>query len=92
MFDWLTGETGLFCFVGDPIAQVRSAKIVTKALQARPDTFDAVLEGLKLIANLGGLILTLPYKARGLAHVDHLGPEAQAGGEINAMRRGPDRR
>jgi hypothetical protein len=90
MFDWLTGETRLFGIVGDPISQVRSPQIVTEALQTRG--INAVLAGLMQIANLGGLILTLPYKARGLAHVDHLGPEAQAGGGINAMRRGLDGR
>lgn len=104
MFDWLTGATRLFGIVGDPIAQVRSPEIVSTALQvrgmdavllpihARPDDFDTVMAGLKRIANLDGLILTLPYKARGLDHSDTIGPEAQAGGGINALRRGPDGR
>lgn len=104
MFDWLTGATRLFGIVGDPIAQVRSPHIVSEALQARglnavllpvharPDDFDAVMAGLKRIANLDGLILTLPYKGRGLDHIDSIGPEAKAGGGINAMRRTADGR
>ncbi|QEE43243.1 shikimate dehydrogenase (plasmid) [Rhizobium sp. WL3] len=102
MFEWLTGATRLFAILGDPIAQVRSPEIVTSALQARgingillpvhvtPDAFDDVMAGLKRIENLDGLILTLPYKARGLGHVDSLGREAMAGGVINAVRRGLD--
>lgn len=104
MFEWLTGATRLYGIVGDPIGQVRSPEIVTTALQARginavllpiharPDAFDGVMAGLKRIENLDGLILTLPYKARGLEHVDTLGREATAGGVINAMRRGADGR
>lgn len=104
MFDWLTGATRLFGIVGDPIVQVRSPQVVSDALRARglnavllpvhvrPDDFDIVMAGLKQIANLDGLILTLPYKARGLKHIDSIGVEARNGGAINAMRRGADGR
>jgi shikimate dehydrogenase len=100
--EWISGRTRLFGIVGDPVAQVRSPELMTAALHARgtdailvpihipAEAFDATVSGLKAVKNLDGLVLTIPFKARALGHVDIVGPEGQAGGGINAMVRCPD--
>ncbi len=100
--DWISGATRLFGIIGDPISQVRSPEMMTAELQARgvnailvpvhvPSAkFDDCLSGLKSVANFDGFILTIPFKSRAIGHVDTQGPEARAGGGINAMVRCAD--
>jgi shikimate dehydrogenase len=44
------------------------------------------------VRNLGGLVFTIPFKARACPLADDLGPQAHAVGAINALARGPDGR
>lgn len=100
--DWVSGRTRLFGIVGDPVEQVRSPEWMTAEMHARgvdgilvpihipAQAFDDTLSGLKSVANLDGLVMTIPFKARALDHVDAVGPEGLAGGGINAMVRCPD--
>jgi shikimate dehydrogenase len=100
--DLVNGATRLYGIVGDPIQQVRSPEVMTarfrKAgrnavlvpMHVSPAHFDATLRGLKALANLDGLIITVPYKVRILAHVDRLLPTGAAVGAVNAMRRDKD--
>ncbi|HWM42694.1 MAG TPA: NAD(P)-binding domain-containing protein [Burkholderiales bacterium] len=96
------GATRLYGIVGDPIAQVKSPEVFTARFRAaglnavlvpmevKPERFDEALVGLKALANLHGIIATLPYKARVLRHVDRVLPTGKRVGAINAMRREPD--
>ena len=100
--DLVNGATRLYGIIGDPIQQVRSPEVMTarfrKAgrnavlvpMHVSPKRFDATLRGLKALVNLDGLIVTVPYKVRILAHVDRLLPTGAAVGAVNAMRREKD--
>jgi shikimate dehydrogenase len=96
---FISGRTRLFGIVGHPIAQVRSPEMVTAEMQRRgaeaivvpihvlPEDFEATLPRLLRLANLGGLIFTIPYKARALALADALEPQGRLVGAINALTR-----
>ncbi len=97
--DYVRGATRLFGIVGHPIVQVRSPEMFTAAFRARgldailvplhvvPEDFDACLDGLTRLANLDGLIFTVPYKARALELAATLGTQAEIVGAINALAR-----
>ncbi|MDE2516546.1 MAG: shikimate dehydrogenase [Rhodospirillales bacterium] len=100
--DRITGRTRLLGIVGDPIAQVGSPAICNPHLAAAgidavlipfhvpAARFEAVLPGLLGLANLDGLLITIPFKTRVLAYAARLGPVAQAVGAANALRREAD--
>ncbi len=102
--DYVSGKTRLFGIVGHPIEQVRSPEMITAELVARghdavlvplhvlPDDFDACLPELMRVRNLGGLVFTIPFKARACALADSLGPQAHVVGAINALARSSDGR
>jgi shikimate dehydrogenase len=102
--DLVSGRTRVFGIVGDPIEQVRSPEMFTAEfrrrgrdgvlvpIHVRPGDFDACLPELLKIANLDGLIFTIPYKARALRLADLLGPNAQIVGAINALAHTTDGR
>lgn len=97
--DLVSGRTRVFGIVGDPIEQVRSPEMFTAEfrrrgrdavlvpIHVRPGDFDACVSALLKVANLDGLIFTIPYKARALPLADSLGPNAQIVGAINALAR-----
>jgi shikimate dehydrogenase len=84
--------------------QVRSPEMVTWALQRRgldavlvpihvhEAEFEQVLPQLMRVANLDGLVFTIPFKQRASALAATLGPQARAIGAINALARGADGR
>ncbi len=96
---FVSGRTRLYGIVGHPIEQVRSPEMVTAELHGRgadaillpihvlPEDFDTVLPNLLKVANLDGLIFTIPFKAAALALCDELGPQASVVGAINALTR-----
>jgi len=96
------GATRLYGIIGDPIAQVKSPEILTARIRAaghnalllpmhvKPDLFDETVHGLKALANLDGIVITVPYKPRIVPFVDRLLPTGERVGAINAMRREPD--
>jgi shikimate dehydrogenase len=100
----IEGSTEIFAIVGDPIRQVRSPGLFNPMIEAAgrnavllpfhvPETrFDEVIRGIMALANLGGLIVTYPFKERSLALVDELSERARQVGGLNAMRREPDGR
>jgi shikimate dehydrogenase len=102
--DYVSGRTRVFGIVGHPIEQVRSPEMFTAEFRRRgrdailvplhvlPDDFDAVLPQLLRLANLGGLVFTIPYKVRALAFAEVLGAQAQVVGAINALVKGADGR
>jgi shikimate dehydrogenase len=102
--DYVSGRTRVFGIVGHPIEQVRSPEMFTAEFRRRgrdailvplhvlPDDFDAVLPQLLRIENLGGLVFTIPYKARACVLAQVLGAQAQVVGAINALAKGADGR
>ena len=98
----VNGATRLFGIIGDPIAQVKSPTVyndmfgalqknaVMIPLHTRPEKFDECMRGLKALANLDGILVTIPYKARVIPHVDSLLPTAARIGAVNALRRNED--
>ena len=102
--DYVSGRTRVFGIVGHPIEQVRSPEMFTAEFRRRgcdailvpmhvlPDDFDAVLPQLLRMQNLGGLVFTIPYKARACALAEVLGAQAQVVGAINALVKGADGR
>jgi len=102
--DYVSGKTRVFGIVGDPIEQVRSPEMITAEMTRRghdavlvpmhvlPADFDDVLPRILRLRNLGGLVFTIPYKARATMLADELGPQARTLGVINALGRGRDGR
>ncbi|MBL8670178.1 MAG: shikimate dehydrogenase [Alphaproteobacteria bacterium] len=103
---YVSGRTRMFGIIGDPIEQVRSPEMVTAEMKQRgqdallvplhvlPADFDDVLPRLMKLANLGGLVFTIPYKVRAAtlaaSYGAALGPQARIVGAINALGRGAD--
>lgn len=96
------GATRLYCIVGHPIAQAKSPQTfnprfakagldaVLVPVDVLPDRFEETMRGLMAIANLDGIVVTVPYKARALALADKVERTAAAIGATNALRREAD--
>ncbi|MCY1201435.1 Shikimate dehydrogenase (NADP(+)) [compost metagenome] len=100
----ITGNTRLFGILADPIHHVKTpqrmnehfARIgfdgVCVPFHARPDNLAAVVEGLRRLENLGGVIVTIPHKTAILELVDDATPVARKIGAANVVRREADGR
>ena len=98
------GATRIYGIIGDPVWQVKSPALFSEKfrklgknavmipLHAEPEHFDTCMRGLKSLANLDGLLVTLPYKNTVLAHVDDILPAAKRIGAANALTRKIDGR
>jgi shikimate dehydrogenase len=98
------GVTRIYGIIGDPVWQVKSPAVFNEefrklgtnavmiALHAERERFDTCMRGLKSLANLDGLLVTLPYKHTVLAHVDEILPAAKRVGAANALKREKDGR
>jgi shikimate dehydrogenase len=98
----INGSTQLIMIVGDPIAQVGSPEIINPRLQKAgvnavlvpvhiPQAhFEVGMRGLMQIANVAGIIITVPFKHRAAAMVDRVLQTGQIVDGINALRREPD--
>lgn len=97
-----TGATRLFVVIGHPVAQVQAPALMNRLfvdrridavlvpIEATPADFPVMIEGLKRIANLDGILVTVPYKFAACDHADHLGEAARLAGSANALRRESD--
>lgn len=100
----ITGETRLFVIIGHPVAQVRAPmafnpvfraagrNAVMVPLDVHPDRLETAFAGLKAIANLDGIVVTVPHKARMAELADEVLPTGRMVGAINAIRRERDGR
>lgn len=100
----ITGRTRLFGVIADPIGHVRACEVFNPYFAARG--LDAVLvplhvpagqlpravEGFRALANLGGVLVTIPHKEDLLDLVDEVGPQARLVGAANLFRREADGR
>ena len=102
MFDRPNGASRLHFIVGDPIAQVQSPAGVTQAFQARghnalcvpahvpPADLARWLAGVSLMANVDGIIVTVPHKFAASSLCATLSERAAFLGGVNTLRRNPD--
>lgn len=100
----ITGATRLLGFIGDPVIHAKSPQNVNPLLAAGghdallmplhipQHRFDAAIGGIMSIANLDGLVVTMPFKERLIAHLDEISARARAVGAVNAARRMEDGR
>ena len=90
--------TTVFGIVGDPIAQARSPEVFNALFRARridaimvpmhvsPDDFAGALAGLRLIKNLGGLVITVPHKFAAAGLLSASSHRVAIAGAANALR------
>lgn len=100
----ISGATRLLGFLGDPVIHAKSPQNFNPLLTAaghdavlvpfhlRQDQFEAAIGGLMSLANLDGLVVTMPYKARLIPKLHEISGRARAVGAVNAARRSPDGR
>ena len=100
----ITGETRLFAIVGHPVVQVKAPMAFNPLFRAKgrnavmvpidvaPGSLDAAIAGLKAVANLDGMVVTIPHKQRMAELVDAVLPTGRMVGAINAIRRERDGR
>jgi shikimate dehydrogenase len=98
----VTGRTRLYAIIGDPIAQVRSpetfnARFAGAGVDAflfpahvTEERFESAVHGLLSLANLDGIVVTVPHKARTMAMATRLEEGASVVGAINVLRRESD--
>jgi len=60
------------------------------AVHVRPGDVRAAMDGFAAIANLDGLIITIPHKFAFADMMDEIGPHASRVGAVNAIRQKPD--
>ncbi|MCG8510200.1 MAG: shikimate dehydrogenase [Rhodospirillales bacterium] len=95
----ISGSTRLYGIIGDPIAQARSPEVfnphfektgidaVFLPLHVRPADLPAAFRGFGALANMDGVVITIPHKFAAAALMDELGPHARRAGAINAARK-----
>ncbi len=100
----IDGNTKLIGIAGHPIAQVLTPVVLTALLRhnninaicvpfhVEPAQFPALLDGLRGMHNLLGVIATVPHKQAAAAHADELAPRARLARAANVLRRGTDGR
>ena len=100
----ISGTTRLLGFLGDPVIHARSPQnfnprlaasghdAVLVPLHVPADRFEAAIPGLLALANLDGLVVTMPYKERLIPWLDSISERARDVGAVNAARRLPDGR
>jgi len=98
----VTGSTRLYAIIGDPIAQVRSPETINARFASAgvdallfpahvtEDRFEPAVRGLMSLANLDGLVVTVPHKVRMMAMAMRVEEGARVVGAINVLRREGD--
>lgn len=98
----ISGKTKLYALVAHPVSHVRTPQAINALFETRgldavmvpcevaPDALARFVDGLRSIANLGGLVVTVPHKIAVASLCDELTPRAQAAGAVNTIRRDPD--
>ena len=98
----VTGITRLYGLVGDPLHAARSPQLfnqlfaeqnvdaVCVPFTVKANDLEAFVAGARTIANLDGLLITMPHKQRMLGLVDELHVTARQVGALNIVRCHPD--
>ncbi|WP_447917628.1 shikimate dehydrogenase family protein [Achromobacter aegrifaciens] len=94
----ITGSTTVFAIAADPIAHVKTPQRLNALLRERgvdavmvpfhvaPEALSDLFAGIRGLANLGGIVVTVPHKENAAALCDALTPSAQLSGAVNAVR------
>ncbi|WP_153136026.1 shikimate dehydrogenase family protein [Paraburkholderia agricolaris] len=94
----IDGETKIVAILGDPIAQAKSPELfnalferytvnaVLIPLHVPPAKLGAVLDGLRGVANLVGVVVTVPHKIAAAAYAANLSAAARLTGGVNCLR------
>lgn len=94
----ITGTTRLYGLVGDPLATAKSPELLNRLFieqradaacvpfRVKTDNLSAFVTGARAMANLSGVLVTMPHKQRMLAFVDELHPTARQVGALNVIR------
>lgn len=100
----ITGRTRLCAILADPITHVRTPETfnalmadrrldaVLVPLHVTAGNLAAVIDGLRGVANLAGLVVTVPHKTAMPALCDTISADARLAGAVNIVRREPDGR
>jgi shikimate dehydrogenase len=100
----ITGKTKLYAILADPISHVRTPEVfnerfardgsdaVLVPIHVAPEGLPAMLAALRVMKNLGGVIVTVPHKTAVVSLCDELGEAARIIGAVNAVRREDDGR
>ncbi len=100
----ITGRTRVFGIIADPVHHVRTPQVMNDYFAAhRVDAVmvplnvargdvETVLEAVRRLPNVGGLIVTVPHKAAVVPLCDEAGEQARLIGAANAIRRTDDGR
>ncbi|MEX3815410.1 shikimate dehydrogenase [Paraburkholderia sp. BR13439] len=95
----ITGKTGVFFMVADPIEQVRTPEIFNKVLplcdedavmvplQVSPENLEATVRSLFSSPTTRGMVLSIPHKTAAASIVDRRSKGAQVANAVNAIRR-----
>lgn len=95
----ITGKTGVFFMVADPIEQVRTPEIFNRILplceidavmvplQVAPEDLEATVRAVFRSPSTRGMVLSIPHKSGAAALVDHCSKGAQVANAVNAIRR-----
>lgn len=98
----ITGRTRLIAVLGDPVTQVQAPAMLNPVLadlgrdavvvpvQVPSGELPAVGPALMRIANLDGLLVTVPHKRAAVDLADAVSPAVEACGSTNALRRNAD--
>jgi shikimate dehydrogenase len=101
-FPKLSGETRAYVIVGDPIAQVKSPALLTRAMatagcnavllpmHVTSGDIDAFIDAVALARNLDGIVITVPHKFAAFRHCATTTARARRLGVANMMRRNSD--
>src|SRR3569832_2666200 len=102
MFDTYGGATRIYPILGDPIAQAKSPGGLTRAfrlaghdaivvpLQVKPEYIGQFLRMLTDVANVDGIVATVPHKFAAFAHAASATARAHLIGSANILRRRPE--
>ncbi|WP_144112290.1 shikimate dehydrogenase family protein [Paraburkholderia sp. BCC1886] len=98
----IDGETRIVAILGDPIAQAKSPELFNALFECHatnavlipfhvpPLQLGPVLDGLRGIANLAGVVVTVPHKFAAAAYAASLSAPARQTGGVNCLRREAD--
>ncbi len=98
----INGHSQLVVILAHPIGHVRTPSEMNRhfahigrdavlvPMQVRPEDLTQVVAALKLMPNLGGIVVTVPHKEKILALCDHLTEAASLVGAVNVIRREHD--
>src|SRR5260370_7829517 len=95
----ITGTTGVFYCIGDPVDQVRAPEVFNEVfsrhevdavmvpLRVTAADLTATLRSLLASPTVGGVSLSIPHKAAAAATVDRCSPAPLAANAAHALRR-----